>query len=90
MISIWKLQDAKARFSELVEKALSDGPQHVTRRGQPAVVVLSESDFSKIQKKKRPKRSLVELMNSCPAPEIFDYIDENRRDEDFGREDPLS
>ena len=33
----WQLQEAKAKFSELVQKAIDDGPQTVTRRGQPAV-----------------------------------------------------
>jgi antitoxin Phd len=41
----WKLQDAKARFSELVDRALSDGPQLVTRHGSKAVVVVSFEQF---------------------------------------------
>jgi antitoxin Phd len=42
----WKLQDAKARFSEVVERALSDGPQIVTRHGKNAVVILAYSEFT--------------------------------------------
>ena len=41
----WKLQDAKARFSEVVERALRDGPQIVTRHGQSAVVIVAFRDF---------------------------------------------
>ena len=41
----WALQDAKNRFSELVEQALHDGPQMVTRRGKETVVVLSVEAF---------------------------------------------
>jgi len=41
----WKLQDAKARFSEVVERALHDGPQVVTRHGQNAVVIVAYRDF---------------------------------------------
>lgn len=41
----WKLQDAKNCFSELVETARRDGPQTVTKHGQPAVVVLAEELF---------------------------------------------
>jgi prevent-host-death family protein len=41
----WQLQDAKNRFSELVENARSRGPQLVTRRGKPAVVVLSAEQY---------------------------------------------
>lgn len=44
----WKLQDAKNRFSEVVEEALKGHPQHVTRRGKPAVVVLSEADYARL------------------------------------------
>lgn len=43
--SPWRLQDAKAKFSQLVESALQGEPQHVTRRGQEAVVVLSEASY---------------------------------------------
>ncbi len=45
----WKLEDAKARFSELVRRAEHDGPQTVTVRGREAVVVLSARDFAKLQ-----------------------------------------
>ena len=45
----WRLQDAKAQFSELVDNALRGVPQHVTRRGKQAVVVLSEADFAALQ-----------------------------------------
>lgn len=41
----WKLQDAKARFSEVVDRALADGPQIVTRHGTNAVVVISFEQF---------------------------------------------
>ncbi len=45
----WRLQDAKAQFSELVDNALRGVPQHVTRRGKQAVVVLSEHDYAVLQ-----------------------------------------
>jgi prevent-host-death family protein len=40
---VWKLEDAKARFSEVVNLAMSEGPQRVTRRGRPAVLVVADS-----------------------------------------------
>lgn len=43
--SQWRLQDAKTQLSQVVEKALAGEPQHITRRGRPAVVVLSEEAF---------------------------------------------
>jgi antitoxin Phd len=41
----WKLQDAKARFSEVVDRALHDGPQVVTRHGENAVVIVAYREF---------------------------------------------
>lgn len=41
----WKLQDAKARFSEVVDRALAHGPQLVTRHGDNAVVVIAYAEF---------------------------------------------
>jgi antitoxin Phd len=46
----WRLQDAKAQFSSVVEFAMRGVPQHVTRRGKQAVVILSEQDFSALQR----------------------------------------
>ncbi len=52
MPNAWQLQDAKARFSEVTRKALSEGPQHITLHGRPSVVVLSEKDFEHLGGKK--------------------------------------
>jgi prevent-host-death family protein len=46
--SNWRLEDAKARFSELVRRARQGVPQHVSVRGQDAVVVLSAADFARL------------------------------------------
>ena len=43
--SQWRLQDAKTQFSQVVEAALQGEPQHVTRRGREAVVVLSDANY---------------------------------------------
>jgi len=45
MKTLWSLQDAKNRFSEVVEKTLAEGPQTVTRRGTPVVVILPVEDY---------------------------------------------
>lgn len=45
---MWNLQDAKNRFSALVEAALAGRPQEVTRRGRPAVVVLSAAEYQRL------------------------------------------
>jgi len=45
----WKLQDAKARFSELVRLAAEVGPQHVTVNGKEKAVVLSAEDYRRLR-----------------------------------------
>lgn len=44
----WQLQEAKSRFSELVELTLKEGPQMVTRRGEEAVVILAAKDYRRL------------------------------------------
>ncbi len=44
----WQLQDAKNRFSDLINRARTKGPQLVTRRGKPAVIVLSAEAYQKM------------------------------------------
>ena len=44
-MKIWKLQDAKARFSEVVREARAGTPQHITVRGEDAVVVVSADEY---------------------------------------------
>lgn len=45
---MWTLQDAKNRFSAVVEAALAGRPQEVTRRGRPAVVVLAAEEYQRL------------------------------------------
>ncbi|HHK74209.1 MAG TPA: type II toxin-antitoxin system Phd/YefM family antitoxin [Rhizobiales bacterium] len=65
----WRLQDAKARFSELVRRARASGPQHVTVHGREAVVVISEADFRRL-KGSRSGRSLVDLLAKSPLRDV--------------------
>ncbi|SDZ47583.1 prevent-host-death family protein [Jannaschia faecimaris] len=51
---MWTVQDAKAKFSAVVEAALAGEPQHVTRRGEPAVVIVSEEDWAALNELKKP------------------------------------
>ena len=46
----WSLQDAKNRFSAVVNAALAGEPQRVTRRGQPAVVVIAVEEYERLCK----------------------------------------
>jgi prevent-host-death family protein len=50
----WPVQDAKARFSELLESCLRDGPQLVTRRGSETAVLVPFEDWQRLQHKQRP------------------------------------
>jgi prevent-host-death family protein len=81
--SIWQLQDAKARFSELVKRAREQGPQHVSVRGEPAVVVVSEEEFVRLTSS-RP--SIVDhILEGLPWPDdVVDAI--NVRPRDTGRD----
>ena len=53
---MWSLEAAKSRFSTLVADALAGRPQHVTRRGKPAVVILSEADYAALLQSARAER----------------------------------
>ena len=50
----WSVQDAKARFSELLETCLNEGPQLVTRRGTDAAVLVPVRDWQKLQRLAKP------------------------------------
>ncbi|MBB5707335.1 type II toxin-antitoxin system Phd/YefM family antitoxin [Sphingopyxis panaciterrulae] len=64
-MNIWPVQDAKARFSELLATCLRDGPQLVTRRGSEAAVLIPMSEWRRLQKSATPM--LKELLLSDEA-----------------------
>lgn len=64
---IWSLFDAKAKLSELVERALKDGPQLVTKRGKPAVVVMAVEEYERLSS---PGESFKDFLRSGPLPEL--------------------
>jgi prevent-host-death family protein len=61
----WLLQDAKARFSELVRRVRSEGPQHVTVHGRDEVVVISEEEFRRLKGEVTGK-ALIAAMQASP------------------------
>jgi prevent-host-death family protein len=65
----WRLQDAKARFSELVRLAHSDGPQHVTLHGRDAVVVVDAQEFNRL-KGAQTGELLIEALQASPHRQI--------------------
>jgi len=64
---VWRLQDAKARFSELVQKTLDEGPQMISRRGKPAVVLVSAETYAHLTKK---DGDLVSFLRSAPHVDL--------------------
>ena len=61
--SRWKLEDAKARFSEVVRRAEQDGPQRVSVRGRDAVVIMSVEEFERLSRPE-PHLPLVDFLES--------------------------
>ena len=65
----WPVQDAKARFSELLEASLNEGPQIVTRRGVEAAVLVPFEEWSRLQSSARPTLKEL-LLAETPRAEI--------------------
>ena len=80
MKNAWAVQDAKNRFSEVVERAANDGPQIIKRRGKEVAVLISIQQFRKLA---APRGDLVSFLRSSPlAGEPLDLS----RARDRGRE----
>jgi prevent-host-death family protein len=65
----WLLQDAKARFSELVRRVRTEGPQHVTVHGRDEVVVIAAEEFRRL-KGDLTGEALVAAMQASPYREM--------------------
>ena len=80
---VWTVASAKARFSELIDKARADGPQTVTRHGRPAVVLVSSEEW---ERRTAPKDNLYEFLRNSPlrgADLDLERLDEQPRDLDL-------
>ena len=64
-MKVWPVQDAKARFSELLDTCLADGPQMVTKRGTEAAVLVPVAQWRQLQA--AAKLSLKDLLLSDTA-----------------------
>ncbi len=76
----WQLQEAKNRLSEVVEKALHQGPQVITRRGADTAVVLSMEDYRRMR---QPETDLVGFFQASPLSGVELELERAR---DTGRE----
>jgi antitoxin Phd len=65
----WSVQDAKARFSELLETCLKEGPQVVTKRGEDAAVLVPVDDWQRLKRSARPSLKDL-LLAETPRTEI--------------------
>ncbi len=73
--NIWQLQDAKNKFSNLVNKAQKNGPQIVTKHGRKTAVVLSFEDYKKLSK---PKTDLLMFFQNSPVAKTDLKISRNK------------
>lgn len=78
----WQLQEAKNRLSEVVDRALAEGPQVVTRRGEAVVVVVSYEEW---KKKTGARPSFKDFLRKAPIADL-----DLTREQDAGREIDLS
>lgn len=67
VVSRWSLQDAKARFSELVRRAIASGPQLVMRGREEAVVIVSAQQYAKLT---APTQTLAEFLRESPLAHV--------------------
>jgi len=79
----WQLQDAKAKFSEVVRRATAEGPQVVTFRGVETVVVLSMEDYHRLE---AGCPSLADYLLAGPQLEDEAVAAINERSADTGQE----
>jgi antitoxin Phd len=67
MDTTWQIQDAKNKLSEVIERALKQGPQLITRHGKKTVVVMAYSEYEKLRKS---QGKLSEFFRSSPLADI--------------------
>jgi len=73
----WQIQEAKARFSEMVQRAVKEGPQTVTRHGKVIAVLVPADEYRRLRTR---GKSLKDLLASAPLERI-----EIARSRDTGR-----
>ncbi len=77
----WRLEEAKARFSEVVRRARMDGPQRVTVRGQDAVVVIAVEELARLLPPAVPQQPLVAFLQGLELGGV-----DVEREPDLGRD----
>ena len=67
MNTVWQLQEAKKRLSEVVDRAVTEGAQVITKHGRPVVVVISAREYEKLTHA-APREKLLKILRRCPVP----------------------
>ena len=67
----WPVQEAKAKFSELLETAIAEGPQLVTKRGAEAAVLVPMETWNRMRDRARPSLKALLL---APEPRFEDLV----------------
>ncbi len=75
----WQVNEAKGRFSELIERARNEGPQVITRHGKDRAILLSVEDYEKLEAAKPDFKAYL-----LSGPRVEDF--EVERPADRGRE----
>jgi prevent-host-death family protein len=83
MMRKWQMQEAKAKFGDVVRRAAAEGPQIVTYRGADTAVVLSIEEYRRLEAK---RLSFVEYLMSGPKLDDETVDEINNRSSDTGRE----
>jgi prevent-host-death family protein len=85
-MATWQVQEAKTRLSEVIDRAISEGPQTITRHGKPRAVLVSVEAFEAMaqESEKEKRRSFVDFLLTGPKFDDLDLYLE--RSKDTGRE----
>ncbi|SDT71741.1 prevent-host-death family protein [Jiangella sp. DSM 45060] len=75
---MWSVAEAKARLSELLDTVVRDGPQTISRRGRPVVVVVSLDEW---ERRKRRRGTLTDFFATSPLRELGGELELPSRDE---------
>jgi prevent-host-death family protein len=79
----WQLQTAKARFSEVFQRARTKGPQRITRQGKEGVVMISDEQYERLVGKAHQPKSLVQFFRESPFVGVELDLE---REKDTGRD----
>ncbi len=63
----WQIQEAKAKFSQMIQETVISGYQTITKNGEPVAYLLSKEEFELYSNQ---RKSFLEVLDACPYPDI--------------------